>query len=433
MYGNVYDVCASPCKARTKAKQTQVTDFLPYHPGGSKIILQLAGKEATEQYDPIHPPGILEENLRPEAKLGKIDVDTLPKQHAPSDEDASDEAPPPLDSLLNLDEIEEVASRQISRKAWAYYFSAADDLVSKRLNNEAYRSILLRPRIFIDCKDCDLSTTILGNKVGMPIFVSPAAMARLAHPSGEAGIAQACAKFGAIQMISNNASMMPEQIVANAIPGQIFGWQLYAQIDRKMSEEMLVRINKLSNKIKFICLTLDAPVPGKREHDERSENIASNLPVTSAVMNGSASKPASGGIGQQLFMGTSPSQTWKETLPWLAKHTSLPIILKGLQTHEDAYIASLYAPQVKGIILSNHGGRAADTAPPAIHTLLEIRKYCPEVLRSIEVLLDGGIKRGTDVVKALCLGARGVGIGRAALWGLGAGGPAGVERTLESR
>jgi isopentenyl diphosphate isomerase/L-lactate dehydrogenase-like FMN-dependent dehydrogenase len=125
--------------------------------------------------------------------------------------------------------------------------------------------------------------------------------------------------------------------------------------------------------------------------------------------------------------------TWKTTLPWLAAHTDLPIVLKGLQTHEDAFLAAKYAPQVKAIILSNHGGRAADTAPPAIHTLLEIRKYCPEILSKVQIWVDGGIKRGTDVVKALCLGASGVGIGRAALFGLGAGGQAGVERTLESK
>ncbi|MCJ1258635.1 hypothetical protein MMC24_006468 [Lignoscripta atroalba] len=415
LYGNVYDV----------------TDFLPRHPGGSKIVLQLAGKDATAQYDPVHPPGTLEEYLKPKDKLGMVDLDTLPKDEAHKEEEYLDNGPPPLDSLLNLDDIEEVATRQVSRTAWAYYFSAADDLVSKRLNNEVYRSILLRPRIFVDCEKCDLSTTILGLKVQTPIYISPAAMARLAHPSGEAGIAQACAKFSALQLISNNASMTPEQIVADARPGQVFGWQLYAQIEQKKSEDMLVRINKLSDKIKFVCLTLDAPVPGKREHDERSKNIASVLPITSAVQADSATKPGGGGIGQQLFFGTSPKLTWKATLPWLAKHTSLPIVLKGIQTHEDAYLASLYAPQVKGIILSNHGGRAADTAPPAIHTLLEIRKYCPEVLQTLEVLVDGGIKRGTDVVKALCLGAKGVGIGRAALWGLGAGGPAGVERTLE--
>ena len=229
--------------------------------------------------------------------------------------------------------------------------------------------------------------------------------------------------------------MTPEQIVQDAAPDQVFGWQLYVQTDRKKSEAMLARINKLKA-IKFIVLTLDAPVPGKREDDERGNTVGASAPVPSATK--AADKSAGeinnggGGVGRQLFAGTDPTLTWKETLPWLAKHTDLPIVLKGLQTHEDAYIASLHTPQVKGIILSNHGGRALDTAPPAVHTLLEIRKYCPEVFDKLEVWIDGGIRRGTDVVKALCLGARGVGIGRPALWGLGAGGVEGVKRTLQS-
>ena len=235
-----------------------------------------------------------------------------------------------------------------------------------------------------------------------------------------------------MQMISNNASMTPEQIVADAKSGQVFAWQIYVQVERKKSEDMLARINYLSDRIKIVVLTLDAPVPGKREEDERSQNVASSLPMTSAFQADSASRPTDSGIGKQLFMGTSPNLTWKETLAWLVNQTSLPIVLKGVQTHEDAYLASLYTPQVKGIILSNHGGRELDTAPPAVHTLLEIRKYCPEVFHKVEVLVDGGIKRGTDVAKALCLGAKGVGIGRAALFGLGAGGVAGVERVLES-
>lgn len=367
-----------------------------------------------------------------EDKLGTINPDSLPKEEASQEEERLEERPAPINSLLNLDEIEKFATQQLSRKAWAYYYSGSDDLHSKRLNTEAYRAILLRPRIFIDCEKCDISTTLLGCKVGLPIYVSPAAMARLANPDGEAGIAKACARFGAMQMISNNASMTPELIVADAKHGQVFGWQLYVQVERKKSEDMLARINKLSDRVKFIVLTLDAPVPGKREEDERSQNVASSLPVTSALQASSASKPTDSGIGKQLFMGNSPNMTWKETLAWLAKQTPLPIVLKGIQTHEDAYLASLYAPQVKGIILSNHGGRELDTAPPAVHTLLELRKYCPEVFQKVDVLVDGGIKRGTDVVKALCLGARGVGIGRAALFGLGAGGVAGVERTFES-
>lgn len=345
-----------------------------------------------------------------------------------------------MQNLLNLDEIEEVATKQVSQKAWAYYYSASDDKFSKRFNNEVYRSILLRPRVFVDCTKCDLDTTVLGHKLGMPIYVSPAAMARLGHPSGEAGIAEACRSFGAMQVISNNASMTPEQIVKDAAPDQVFGWQLYVQIDRKKSEAMLARIKKLKA-IKFIVLTLDAPVPGKREEDERNSLVGASAPVSSGVK--AAERTAddtpdvsgldgSGGVGQQLFAGTDPSLTWQETLPWLAKHTDLPIILKGLQTHEDAYLASLHAPQVRGIILSNHGGRALDTAPPAVHTLLEIRKYCPEVFDKLEVHVDGGIRRGTDVVKALCLGAKAVGLGRPALWGLAAGGPDGVRRTLQS-
>ncbi|KAF5863149.1 hypothetical protein ETB97_010608 [Aspergillus alliaceus] len=423
LYGNVYDV----------------TDFLSEHPGGSKIILKLAGKDATEEYDPIHPPGILEENLKPEAMLGTVNPETLPKieaEPAPSSSGET-EGPPSMESLLNMDDIEQAATKNVSKKAWAYYYSASDDKITKNFNTKVYRSILLRPRVFIDCTRCDLNTTLLGHKLAMPIYVSPAAMARLGHPAGEVGIAEACRSFGAMQIISNNASMTPEQIIKDAPPGQVFGWQIYVQIDRKKSEAMLARINELKQ-IKFIVLTLDAPVPGKREDDERGNAVGASAPVPSAAKTaGSAEDETSrinqspGGVGKQLFAGTDPSLTWRETLPWLAERTDLPIILKGLQTHEDAYIASLHTPQVKGIILSNHGGRALDTAPPAVHTLMEIRKYCPEVFDRLEVWVDGGIRRGTDVVKALCLGAKAVGIGRPALWGLGAGGVDGVKRTLQ--
>lgn len=365
--------------------------------------------------------------------MGDIDPETLPKPDSQDEQAVEREGPRPLDSLLNLDEIEAAATKQINHKTWAYYYSASDDLITKSFNNEVYRSILLRPRVFVDCTRCDLSTTALGYKLNLPIYVSPAAMARLAHPDGEAGIAAACSKFGAMQIISHNASMTPEQIVANATPDQVFGWQLYVQTDARKSEAMLARINKLEA-IKYVCLTLDAPVPGKREDDERSKNVSASLPVSTSIKASGGGDPPNGkgGIGQQLFWGTDASLTWKTTLPWLAEHTDLPIVLKGIQTHEDAYLASIHAPQVKGIILSNHGGRALDTAEPAVHTLLEIRKYCPSVFNRLDVWVDGGIKRGTDVVKALALGARGVGIGRPALFGLGAGGTEGVERVLQS-
>jgi isopentenyl diphosphate isomerase/L-lactate dehydrogenase-like FMN-dependent dehydrogenase len=334
-----------------------------------------------------------------------------------------------MQTLLNLDEIEAVATKQVARKVWAYYYSTTDDLYSKRSNTEVYRSILLRPRVFIDCTRCDLGTSFLGHSVGMPIYVAPTAMARLAHRAGEEGIAVACRSFGAMQLISNNASKSPEQIVKGAAPDQVFGWQLYVQADRRRSEAMLARINKLKA-IKCVVLTLDVPVPGKREDDERNGHIGTVTAAKNKKTLPDTSGPKADGL--PLFAGTDPSLNWKDTLPWLAKQTDLAIVLKGLQTHENAYLASLHVPQVKGIILSNHGGRALDTAPPAVHTLLEIRKYCPEVFDKLEVWVDGGVRRGTDVVKILCLGARGVGIGRPALWGLGAGGIEGVHRTLQS-
>lgn len=266
-------------------------------------------------------------------------------------------------------------------------------------------------------------------------------MARLAHPAGEAGIARACARFSACQILSNNASLTPEQVVDGASPEQVLGWQLYVQTDRQRSEDMLSRISRLPP-YKFICLTLDAPVPGKREDDERAKNIGAQLPVKSAAQM-SASRPHTDGeggggggegIGKSLFAGTAADLTWSRTLPWLCAHTALPIVLKGVQTHEDAYLAYLYAahfPHLKAIILSNHGGRAADTAPPPLLVLMEIRRHCPCVFDRLEVYLDGGIRRGTDVVKALALGAKAVGVGRPPLFGLAVGGQEGVERVLE--
>lgn len=320
-----------------------------------------------------------------------------------------------LGSLRTIDDLERKALQILSPKALSYYPSATDDGITKEANHHIYQRVRLRPRVSClqEGTDVDLSTSFLGWRCGIPIHVSPAAAARLAHPDGEAGIAAACSVFKAIQIISHNASMAPEDIVkAGRQAGRtVFGWQLYVLKDRARTEATLARIRRIPD-IKFIVLTLDAPFPGKREADERFK----------------MQEQAAGG-GPQVW-GTEAGLTWKETLEWLAKHTSLPIVLKGIQTFEDAYLATLY-PCVKGIIISNHGGRALDTTTTPLQVLLEIRKYCPQVLRQLDVLLDGGIKRGSDVIKALALGAKGVGVGRVPLYGLALGGREGVQRALQ--
>lgn len=403
-----------------------VTRFLPSHPGGIQAILKYAGQDATAQFDPIHPQGTLEDALEASENLGAFNNQSLPLEADPKNGFMVKTDQLVVDQLLSLDEIESEARKQLSEKAWVYYSSASDDQVSKRMNYSVWSSILLRPRVFIDCTRVSTHTKILGHSLHTPVFVSPAAMARMAHPSGELGIAQACGRYGACQIVSSNASMSPEQVVADAPPGQIFGWQTYVQSDRSKSEKMLARINQLSKSFKFIVLTLDAPVPGKREDDER----INFLPTSRATSSQSCHNFR--GVGKGLAQGTATDLTWEATLAWFAKHTNLPIVLKGISGYEDALLASQFAPQVQAVILSNHGGRAMDTAPPSVYTLIEIRKYCPEVLNKIDILIDGGVKRGTDVVKALCLGAKAVGVGRAPLYGLAVGGREGVERMFQS-
>jgi isopentenyl diphosphate isomerase/L-lactate dehydrogenase-like FMN-dependent dehydrogenase len=407
-----------------------VTTFLDSHPGGANVILRHSGGDVTAEYDPIHPPGTLEETLSASQKLGPVDVSTIPT--APSSNStskpASEQVPlPALSTQLSLHDFEKSAQKLLSAKAWAYYSSAADDEYTKTHNASVFQRVLLRPRVFRDVKHVDLSTTLLGHSCRLPIFISPAAMARLAHPSGECGIAEAAGRRGIIQCVSNNASQRPEQISAAA--SQPLWFQLYVQSDRAKSEALLARISAAGSGYTAIVLTLDAPTPGKREADERVANTAAATSATS----GRGVSTDGGGLGRALFAGTTPSLTWKD-LEWLRAHTHLPIVLKGIQTHEDALLACSEQSLklgVKAIILSNHGGRALDTAPPALLTLLEIRRYAPEVLQKLEVYIDGGIKRGTDVVKALALGARAVGIGRPALFGLAGYGAKGVERVLE--
>ncbi|KAK9470336.1 FMN-dependent dehydrogenase-domain-containing protein [Dipodascopsis tothii] len=414
LYGEVYDV----------------TEFLGAHPGGSRSILRLAGKDATEQFDQIHPSGTLEENISVITKLGHCeDRDHLAVRRT----NGSSSATVPIDHMLNLQDFEDNARKSLNDKAWAYYFSASDDHFTKNSNRDIYKSVFLRPRIFKNVSQIDTSSSILGYSTSLPIFVAPAAMARLAHPDGEKAIARACGKEDILQMISNNASLRYEDIVANPNnSAQKFCFQLYVQNDRSKSEEMVKRVIATRSCL-AIVLTLDAPWPGKRELDERVSNLDETTVSASSGL-GAPSGKGKQGIGRALFMGTASDLEWVSTLNWLSQlvgsASGIKIVLKGIQTVEDAVIASNY-PSVDAIYLSNHGGRALDHAQPSLLVLAEIRKYAPEVFTKVEVFIDGGIQRGTDVVKALCLGATQVGIGRAALYSLASYGDVGVQRAIE--
>jgi L-lactate dehydrogenase (cytochrome) len=303
-------------------------------------------------------------------------------------------------------------------------------LIVAHINNtKAFRKILFRPRVFINIAKCSTSTTILGLPSTSPIFIAPAALAKLGHPDGEVNLVRGAGLAGIIQAMSTNASNSVEELAASrTTPSQKLWFQLYVNKDRKASEKLLDRVVK-SGAFAGLLVTVDAPVLGKREADERLK--ASVMPVLSAT-SGAGGNMSGGGaksVTKALATFVARDLIWEE-IAWMKKLTGFPVVVKGIMTVEDAILALKYGCQ--GIYLSNHGGRQLDTSPPAILTLLELRKHCPQIFGKMEVYLDGGVRRGTDVVKALCLGCKAVGLGRPFLYANTCYGVDGVLKAIES-
>ncbi|KZP00040.1 L-mandelate dehydrogenase [Calocera viscosa TUFC12733] len=407
-----------------------VTNFLDTHPGGPAIILKNSGQDATKIYQSIHSAGFFETLLKPEQHLGVVDPTTLPKVEATLTEDElrvqeARKHVRDINLIINLDDIEEVAHQVLSKIGWSYYRSTADTGSAFDSNITAFSRYWFRPRVLRPVREIDTSTTILGIPSSLPIFVSPAAMAKLGHPLGEINITRGAYACGIIQGISSNASCTVDEI-ADARQGQqplIF--QLYVNKDHKITEDTLRKIDQLG--FKAIMLTVDAPVLGKRELDMK----ARGLPVIRGNNN-------SGGEGTALRAGVANSLggyfdanlNW-EDLAWIRSITKLPIVIKGVQCVEDVELALQYG--CAGVLLSNHGGRQLDYAPASIDILYELRQRRPDILdeKKLEVYCDGGFRRGTDVLKALCLGATAVGLGRPFLFANGAYGEEGVIKVAE--
>ncbi|KWU47086.1 hypothetical protein RHOSPDRAFT_28145 [Rhodotorula sp. JG-1b] len=423
-------------------KVYDLTDFAPSHPGGIKILLKYAGKDATEEYDPIHPPGTIEQTLSADKHLGPIDMSTLEDGQkmvevaTPSSSSTAVAAlsgvPSSASACLNLDDFEKAAEALLKPKAWAYYRSAADDERTFSWNRDAFSLIRFRPRVLRNVLPVDLSTSILGHRSRMPIYISPAAMGRLAHPEGEKCLVRTAASHGIPYVVSANSSVSFEDIAAEVPKDTILFYQLYVNRDRSKSEDILRRVARAG--YKAICVTVDAPVAGKRERDERTkldDDAAADLSTSAAVKRTGPDAPdapqdeKSQGIAQGLGSYVDPTLSWTD-LAWVRRASGgLPIIVKGIQSAEDAALAAYYG--AAAIVLSNHGSRQLEGAPSSLETLLEIRKFEPDMFDKVEVWCDGGYRRGTDVLKAIALGAKCVGFGRPFMYSL-AFGDQGAER-----
>ena len=294
-----------------------------------------------------------------------------------------------------------------------------------RENHSAYHKIWFRPRILVDVEKIDLSTTMLGTKVDIPFYVTATALGKLGNPEGEVILTRGAKKHNVIQMIPTLASCSFDEIV-DAKQGDQTQWlQLYVNKDRAITKRIVEHAEKRGCKGLFI--TVDAPQLGRREKDMRSKfsDVGSNVQST-----GGDNVDRSQGAARAISSFIDPGLSWKD-IPWFLSITKMPIILKGVQRVEDV-IRAIEAG-VQGVVLSNHGGRQLDFARSGIEVLSEVMPVLRERgwENRIEIFVDGGIRRATDIIKALCLGAKGVGIGRPFLYAMSAYGLPGVDRAMQ--
>lgn len=329
------------------------------------------------------------------------------------------------DIPASLDAMEEAARASLSEAAYHYYAGGAEDEVTLRANRAAFGRFYLRPRVLVDVGEVELSVELLGERLSMPVVLAPTAFQRLAHPDGESATARAARAAGTL-LVASTLSTTPVEEMAAAAPGPMW-FQLYVFRQREITRALVERAEAAG--CTAICLTVTVPVQGNRLRDNRTRfRLPPGLQMANFTGLRQAVLPeAAAGSGLDAFIGREfdPTLTWG-AVEWLRSITRLPIVLKGIVTPEDAVLAVEHG--VDAVIVSNHGGRQLDCAEP---TLLALPRVADAVAGRIPVLMDGGVRRGTDVAKALALGAHAVLIGRPVLWGLAAGGQAGVERVLE--
>ena len=330
-----------------------------------------------------------------------------------------------LDQLLNLWDFERAAEAVLEPMAWRYYSGGAGDERTLRENRLAFERRRLRPRVLVDVGCRSLATTVLGRPTNWPVLVAPMAFHGLACAEAEAATARAAAALGTVFCVSTMANLPLEQVRAVA-PEARQWFQLYVQRDRGVTADLVRRAAAAG--YEALVLTVDAPALGRREADLRhgfnlpAHLTPGNLELGDAVLlSGTDVRSA---LAAQFSASTDPSMTWRD-LGWLRSLSPLPIVLKGVLHPDDARRAA--DEGVDAVVVSNHGGRQLDGAIASLDALPAIAAAAGGQL---EVLLDGGIRRGTDVLTALALGARAVLLGRPVLWGLAVAGEAGAARVL---
>lgn len=328
-----------------------------------------------------------------------------------------------MDKPINLLELESLAKEKLTRNAFDYYVSGAHDEITLRENRDAFARIALRYRVLVDVSERDASTTVLGLPLSMPVMIAPTAFQKMACPEGELATARAAASAG-VAMINSTLSTTAIEHVASAGEAPVL-FQLYVYKDRAQTEALVARAEAAG--ARALVLTVDAPLLGTRERDRRNRfQLPADLDVANMTAAGMGELPdvADSGLAAYVAQMLDPSLSFDD-LAWLKSISALPLVVKGVVRGDDA--ARCVENGADAIVVSNHGGRQLDTSVATIDALGE----CVDAVAGrAEVLIDGGVRRGTDVLKALALGADAVLLGRPVLWALAIDGQAGVEHML---
>ncbi len=327
---------------------------------------------------------------------------------------------PAMDELNNVMEFEPVARGRMLKTAYDYIVGGADDEWTLRRNRAGFQKIIFRPRMLVDVSKLDLSLDLFGTRVEMPILVAPTAGHQQAHPDGELATIRAAGSVKTIMAVSSNSSY-PIDKIAGAATGP-FWFQLYAGPDKASTRDHVERAQGLG--AKAILWTVDGAYGPHRERMLRDRLLTAGPPAGGAT-------PRPGSRRAAAPPPYRAEATFQAQLSWpfleeLKSYTKVPLLVKGILTPEDAKLCVQHG--ASGVVVSNHGGRYLDGAPSTIEVLPDI---VDAVEGKIPVLIDGGFRRGTDVLKALAIGAKAALIGRPPLWGLGAFGQPGVSRVLE--
>lgn len=328
---------------------------------------------------------------------------------------------------LTLSEIRDLALKKVDRIAAAYWENGAGENRTVKENEASFNNHRIRPRVLRNVQDIDMSTTVLGDRLSLPVGIAPSGWHKMANPIGEAGTVAAAKAMGTCMGVSMGTSMgqVPVQVcspeeIRSAGGSAVKFYQLYMFRNRDVVKQVLQRVEKLG--YEAIMLTIDTPVVGRRLAEMRNR---ADMPGFLKVISFGSQLPGERKLSKD-DVAIDSSLVWDEVIPWLRQTTTMQIWLKGIMTPEDALLAVKH--RVDGIIVSNHGGRQLDACLSTIEVLPEIAAAVKGV---IPVHLDGGIRRGTDIFQALALGADFVWIGRPALWGLAYDGQRGVEMVLE--